>query len=126
MRGVDRMNKKQLSFLQALLTESTIAAASKKANISRNTAYRYLNDPEFKQNLNKAKSECISDTIRYLQGNLTACSEELMKIVKHPLTADQVRINAINTVFQNCKSLIDTCEIEERMRQIEELLEDNS
>lgn len=118
------MNKKQMNFLQALLTETTIAGATKKASISRSTAYRYLNDAEFKQELNQAKAECISDTIRYLQGNLTACSEELMKIVKNPKTADQVRINAINTVFQNCKSLIDTCEVEERMRQIEEMLQE--
>lgn len=118
------MNKKQMNFLQALLTETTIAGATKKAGISRSTAYRYLNDAEFKQELNRAKAECISDTIRYLQGNMTACSEELMKIVKNPETADQVRINAINTVFQNCKSLIDTCEVEERMRQIEEMLQE--
>ena len=118
------MNKKQMNFLQALLTETTIAEATKKAGISRSTAYRYLNDPQFKQELNKAKAECISDTIRYLQGNLTACSEELMKIVKNPDTSDQVRINAINTVFQNCKSLIDTCEVEERMQQIEAMLQE--
>lgn len=118
------MNKKQMDFLKALMTETTIVKATEKARISRSTAYRYLNDVEFKQELNKAKVECISDTIRYLQGNLTACSEELMKIVKNPKTADQVRINAINTVFQNCKSLIDTCEVEERMRQIEEMLQE--
>lgn len=120
------MNKKQTSFLQALLTEPTITSATKAAGISRSTAYKYLNDSEFVQELNKARAECISDTIRYFQGNLTACSEELMKIVKHPQTKDQVRINAINTVFQNCKNLIDTCEVEERMRHIEEMLQERS
>lgn len=118
------MNKKQLNFLQALLTESTITNAVKKAGISRSTAYKYLSDAEFKQELNKAKAECISDTIRYLQSNMTVCGEKLMEIVRNPDTADQVRINAINTVFQNCKSLIDTCEIEERIRQIEELVKE--
>lgn len=118
------MNKKQLNFLQALLTETTIAGASAKAGISRTTAYRYLSNANFQQELNKAKAECISDTIRYLQGNLTACSEELMQIIKRPDTADQVRINAINTVFANCKSLIDTYEVEERMQRIEEMLQE--
>lgn len=118
------MNKKQLMFLQALLTQPTISGAAKTAGISRNTAYRYLSDDNFKQELNRAKAECLSDAIRYLQGNLTSCSEELMKIVKDPDTSDQVRINAINTVFQNCKSLIDTCEIEERMQQIEKMLQE--
>ena len=119
------MNKKQEKFLQALLIESTITSAAKKAGISHSTAYRFLKDAEFKKELNKAKSECITDTIRYLQGNLTACSEALIKIVKNPATADQVRINAINTVFQNCKSLIETCEVEERMLKLEELISES-
>ena len=119
------MNKKQEKFLQALLIESTITSAAKKAGISHSTAYRFLKDAEFKKELNKVKSECITDTIRYLQGNLTACSEALIKIVKNPATADQVRINAINTVFQNCKSLIETCEVEERMLKLEELISES-
>ena len=118
------MNKKQMEFLKALMTEATIVKATEKAGISRSTAYRYLNDVEFKQELTKMKAECLNDTLRYLQSNLTACSEELMKIVKNPDTADQIRINAINTVFQNCKSLIDTYEVEERMQKIEEMLQE--
>ena len=117
------MNKKQLNFLQALLTEPSISRATKKAGISRSTAYRYLDNALFMQELNKAKSECISNTIRYLQGNLSSCSEELMRIIQNPKTADQVRINAINTVFANCKNLIDTFEVAERLQRIEEQLQ---
>lgn len=118
------MSKKQMDFMQALLTEATIDAAAKKAGISRSTAYRYLKDAAFNQELNRAKSECISDTIRYLQGKYSRCAQHLIRIIEKPDTADQVRINAINTVFQNCKSLIDTCEIEERMRHIEERMQE--
>lgn len=118
------MNKKQMNFLQALLTEPTVTAAIKTAGISRSTAYRYLEDADFKRELQKAKGECISDTIRYLQGRYTRCAQHLVRIIEKQDTPDQVRINAINTVFQNCKNLIDACEIEERMRQIEELLQE--
>ena len=117
------VNKKQIAFLQALLTEPNIAKATETAGISRSTAYRYLNDPEFKKELSKAKAECIGDTIRYLQGRYTRCAQHLIRIIEKPDTADQVRINAINTVFQNCKNLIDSCEIEERMQQIEDMLQ---
>lgn len=118
------LSSKQNKFLQAVLTESTIQKAAQKSGISRSTAYKYLNDSKFKLCLDKAKNECIHDTIRYLQCNLTTCSEQLMKIIKNPETSDQVRINAINTVFQNCKSLIDTYEVEERIHQIEEMLQE--
>lgn len=36
------MNNKQVSFLKALLEESTISKACKKAGISRRTGYKYL------------------------------------------------------------------------------------
>lgn len=119
------MKAKQQKFMQALLTESTVAKAAEKAGISRSTAYKYLNDMEFKKTLDRARAECIGDTIRYLQGKLVICSEKLIDIIKNPETADQVRINAINTVFANCKSLLDNYEVEERMRQIETLLQES-
>ena len=118
------LSSKQNRFLQCLLTESTVMKAAQKAGISRSTAYKYLNDPKFKSCLDSARGECIHDTIRFLQGNFAKCSEELMKIVDNPETADQVRINAINSVFANGKALIDNYEIEERLKQIEELLQE--
>ena len=118
------MTQKQQKFLQALLTESTVQKASQKAGISRSTAYKYLADNSFKAQVDKARSECINDTIRYLQGNLALCGEKLIEIINDPLTAPQVRINAINTVFLNCKALLDNYEIEERLKQIEGLLQE--
>lgn len=118
------MTQKQVIFLQAMLECSTISTAAKQAGISQNTATKYMKDPIFQSELNRLRSECLSSTVRYLQVNMTMCAEKIMEIVRNPDTADQVRINAINTVFQNCKSLIDTCEIEERIRQIEEMVKE--
>lgn len=44
-----KLKPKQEAFLLALFTERTKEAAIRKADISRNTGYKYLNDPEFKQ-----------------------------------------------------------------------------
>lgn len=117
------MTQKQIAFLQAMLEESTVAKASERAGISRSTAYKYLSNAEFTKELNKRRNETVSDTVRYLQGKLAFCSEELVKIVENKKTAPQVKINAINTIFTNCKALIDTSEALERMQRIEEMLE---
>lgn len=116
------MNQKQMSFLQALLTQPNISAAAKKAGISRSTAYKYLNNEEFKAELRKSQDECISDTVRFLQGKLAICSARLAKIAVDPATPSQVAINACNAIFTACKNLTETNEIMVRLQQLEELL----
>ena len=117
------MNQKQSVFLKAMLEESTISKAAKAAKISRETAYKYLKDPEFKAELDKRRSECLNDTVRFLQGKLTVCSEQLVRIIENEDTADQVKINAINTVFSNFKTMSETAEIIARLEEIERLME---
>lgn len=118
------MNAKQAKLLQEMLEQPTITAAANAAGISRNTAMKYLKEPEFQEELNKARSECLKETVTFLQGNLKHCSNRLMKIIKDPETSPQVAINAINSVFSNCRGLTETYEIIERMEKIEEALAD--
>ena len=116
------MTQKQTSFLKAMLEESTIGKAAEKANISRETARKYLKDPGFKAELEKRRSECLNDTVRFLQSKLTVCSEQLVRIIENEDTADQVKINAINTVFSNFKTMSETAEIVARLEEIEKLV----
>ena len=114
------MRAKQVNFLQALLTEPTITGAAEKAHISRETAYKYLKDETFKAELDKRRNECITDTVRYLQGNLALCNETLIGIIRSRSTSPQIKINAINTVYQNCRGLTELVELSSLLEQMEE------
>ena len=116
------MTQKQSVFLQAMLEESTITKAAAAAKISRETAYKYLKEPTFKAELDKRRSECLNDTVRFLQSKLTVCSEQLVRIIENEDTADQVKINAINTVFSNFKTMAETAEIISRLEEIERIV----
>ena len=109
--GGERLKGKKLKFLQALLSESTVTKALEKAGISRSTGYEYLKDEEFQNELTKRKTECIDDTIRYLQSKLSLCNETLISIIEDSAVAPQVKINAINTVYATCKSMTEAAEI---------------
>lgn len=115
------MNGKKTKFLQALLSESTVTKAAEKAGISRSSAHKYLNDENFRNELERRKTECIDDTIRYLQGKLALCGEVLVSIIEDPNAADQVKINAINTIYSNCKSMTETAEIVAMAPQVAQL-----
>ena len=114
------MTSKQIKFLTALLEESTISKAAVKAQISRKTAYKYLRDKEFQDALNQAKDSYINDAVRYLQSKLSMCNEVLMEIIENPNTKDQIRINAINTVYTNCRNMTEANDILSRLGQIED------
>lgn len=116
------MTNKQVAFLKAMLEESTITKASEKAGIGRKTAYQYLKNPDFIKELNERRMEYINDTVRYLQGKLSLCNETLIDIIQNPKTSDQIKINAINAVFANCKQMTETADIIGMLTEIEERL----
>lgn len=117
------MSTKQTEFLKAMLEESTITKAAEKAKINRKTAYRYLQNSEFQKELNRRRGEAISDTVRYLQGKLALCNETLVSIIENPEASDQIKINACNSIYANCKAMTETAEIITRLEQIESLIE---
>lgn len=76
------LNPKQQRFLVALLEERTIEAAIKSVGISPKTAYRYMDEPEFQQELQRARRKVVdgisnrlrqlgSEAIETLRDNLT-------------------------------------------------------
>ena len=61
----------------------------------------------------------MTDTVRFLQSKLSLCSETLVNIVENPETGAQIKINAINAIFANCKALLETTEILQKMAELE-------
>ena len=113
------LTPKQEAFINAYIETSNVTEASKKAKISRNTAYIYLKDDEVKATILQRKTELLQSTNLYLQNNIYTCSQELMKIIKADDTPASVKIQAINSVFNNCKNLTEITDIETRIADIE-------
>lgn len=116
------LNDKQNKFIDTYLTSKNMTDTCKKLKISRNTAYNYLKEEKIKEEITKRRTELMSDTTLYLQGNLQECSKTLMDIIKDKSTTAQVKINAINSIFNNCNKLIETNDILVRLNDIEEQL----
>lgn len=118
------MTQKQIKFLACLLENSSTSKAIKAAGISSATAYKWLKDEAFRRELERKKAEMLASVSGYLQSSLAACCERLMEIVNDSETSAQVKINAISLIFQNARSFTEQTEIMERMRRIEEALEE--
>ena len=118
------LTDKQLAFIDAYLSEQDINKVCKKLNITRPTYYKYLNDDAVKQEISRIRLATIENTARYLQDNLSLCSQELVNIIKSKDTAPQIKINAINSIFNNCSKLTEQVDIINELDKINQRLQE--
>ena len=118
------LSDKQLAFIDAYLSEQDINKVCKKLNITRPTYYKYLNDDAVKQEISRIRFATIENTARYLQDNLSLCSQELVSIIKSKDTAPQIKINAINSIFNNCSKLTEQVDIINELDRINQRLQE--
>lgn len=64
----------------------------------------------------------LSNTTIYLQNCLLECSKELMDIVRDKYNTAQIRINAINSIYNNCNKLTEQVDILTKLNDIEQRL----
>ena len=121
---MDNLNDKQIAFIDAYLSEQDINKVCKKLDITRPTYYKYLNDDAVKQEIQKIRIETLENTTRYLQDNLSLCSQKLIDIINADDTAPQIKINAINSVFSNCNKLTEQIDIINKVNQLEKRLQE--
>ena len=119
---MDELEDKYIKFIDTYLSSKSITETCKKLKITRSTAYRYLKEENVKAEIDKRRGELINDTTLYLQDSLQECSKQLMEIIKDQNTSPQVKINAINSIFNNCNKLTETNDILTKIASIEERL----
>ena len=118
----DNLSDKQLKFIDVYFKEQNIDNICKSLKITKATYYNYLNDDVVKQEIYNIRCNMLSNTTNYLQSCLSECSKELMKIIKDETTAPQIKINAINSIFNNCSKLTEQVDILTKINTIEQRL----
>lgn len=98
-------NNRMTTLVATLLTTASISEAAEKTGFSRGWIYKIMKTDEFKEKMQEARQEALDSAVNYLQGNLSECSRILMDIVRDEEISPQIRINAINSIFQNAKGL---------------------
>lgn len=119
---MENLTDKHLRFIDSYLSNKNMTETCKDLKISRNTAYTYLKDENVKAEITKRRNEVVNETNLFLQDNLKECSKILMEIVKSQNTSPQVKISAINSMFNNWNKITESNEILVKLADIEEKL----
>ena len=112
------MTHKQTQALAALLTQPTKEKAAKAAGIGLTTLKRYLADPEFQEEYQKAVSGLVEDAAAAAKQSLNPALSCLREIVTREDVTDANKIAASRSLLEYGLRLVETFDI---MRKIDEL-----
>lgn len=121
-QDLDNLNDNEIKFIDEYVKCNSIVDICKNCGISKQTYYNYINKPQVKRVINQMRIEVLQNTTRKLQSNLQLCTDELIKIIKSDETAPQVKINAINSVFNYCTKMTEQVDILGTINEIEDTI----
>lgn len=117
-------NKNKERFLSELLLHGTVEKAAFNADISKSTAYRYLDDDEFNKLYKDKRKQLLDEVI----GQLTTAATKAVKTLEGVLDDEEApptaKVSASRAILDNMFKGFSIVEIEERLSRIEGSLED--
>ena len=105
----------------ALASGMTVEDAASKAGVSERTAYRRLDDPEFRRRVVELQAEVLGQAA----GQLAQATIESVTTLRELLGAssDHIRLNAARAILQNAVRLREATTIELRIQALEAFIE---
>lgn len=114
---------KKQTFIIALLTEPSQAKAIKKAGITENTAYKYLADAEFKNELMQARKEYMSSVTASLQAKAIDAVNALHDIAIDKEQPASSRVSASKAILDNAYKGLELEQLSNDVAQIKKELD---
>ncbi len=99
---IDNLTQRQVTALPHLLRPGPIAAQARNAGISRNTLYRWLEDPNFRECLERLREE----TLRFSQSEFQAITLKAVDAIEDALDSDDmsIRLRAARIVMNESRN----------------------
>ncbi len=111
-------SNKQLTALAKLSGGATITSASLSASVSRSTVCRWLNEPGFREQLTRDRSEALNVIGRKLL-QVGEAAVDTLSIVLATSDSDQVKVRAAEAGLSLVLRFAEIQDISERLAQVE-------
>jgi hypothetical protein len=117
---VTDLKPRQLKTVEALASCGDVTEAAQKAGVSRETVYRWLRQPAFREAVDKATGEAVAELGR----GLVALGEKAKRVLSETMDNDNpsaaaTRIRAADIVFSRLLQLRELVSLEERVAALE-------
>ena len=120
---MSELSARQRRTIPFIITSPTIVEGVSKAGITTKTFYKWLEQPEFKAELDRQREEAAKTAFNTLTQALTKAVENLVKLLDH--TDDRLKRLACKDVIEYILKHKEIEGIEKRLTAIEQRLADN-
>lgn len=105
--------------INAFLDNDKVIDIMAATGLSRSTIERYRADPELQKILSDRKAAFVEAAVLKMQKTLSESADVLQKIIKNEDISPQVRVNAIQVLFTQCRNWTETADILKRLEALE-------
>ena len=112
-----RKNDEQI--LAALIATGAVRPAAKVAGVSETTIRARLNDPDFRAQYEKAKSEILTEACDALSARLTSAVDALSSVLDSDSTPATVRVSAADSLLRHGLRYVEVGHILLRLEDLE-------
>lgn len=123
-RQTEDLTAKQQRAIEALLSQSSIRDAAKKAQASETTLFRWLQDEAFKKAYLDARREATKQAIAQLQQAGGEAVKTLREVMKDKKANPGARVSAAKAVLEMSIKAVELEDLAERVNELERHLEE--
>ena len=116
------MSPRKARALVSLLTRPSLKEAAREAEVGEVTLWRWMQDATFKEELRKQRDAVITEALESLKGNMTRATEALIGLLTTQNEA--LRRHVANDVIGHVLKARELTEIEQRLDQVERLVQE--
>lgn len=114
----NRLSSRQVKALPYFSVISSVEGACKKANISKETFYKWIKNPLFKTELERLRNSIVDDAISQLKTNTTKATETLVCLLERD-DCPAIQRAAANDILNHVLKFMELKEIEDRLKTLE-------
>jgi phage terminase small subunit len=118
------LNPRQKRFVAALVAAPTVRDAAAAAEIGETTAWRYLQQPAVRAELNERQSAAMTHAVTGLADDMAAARVVLRELMDTESTPPTVRVSAARAILDAGIRLFEMVALAERVTRLEERLAD--
>lgn len=120
MKRERNLSNKQLMAITHIIGSTSIKEASKKADVSRSTIYKWLKNEDFKNELKRQRDVVINEALDTLKSSVTKAVKELIELID--ADREEVRRLACKDIIEYTLKSIEVESIEQRLDKVERLV----
>jgi hypothetical protein len=117
MSNNERLTNRQLRVIPYLLTSPSIEEACRRARINKTTAYEWLKDETFREELKRQRDAVIERALDSLKSNIAKATKTLVQHLDSK--RENISIRAAEDIIEFTQKALEHEELEKRIEALE-------